>query len=733
MQRGAAAHWLSVGVAGLVCGFIAIVATIGHGSLLFVGEQREFLPAAIGLALFSTVIVAAVGSFASPNSGLISITQDIPVVAMTPIVASVAAAADPGLGGQALFATIIASVAVATIAVGAVTFALGHFRLGGIIRFAPYPVIAGFLAGTGWLIALGGIGVATGAAPDLGLLSKLPSNTLLFQSGLTIAIVVALVVTERRFSNALAVPALLLAILIVFNLAVFAWGGSRESLRAEGWLMRLPEGGTLWPPIALSDLASVDWRAVAYGMVNLPVVVVVTVVALLMNATGIELHARRDIDLDREMRACGYMNVIAGAGAGLPGYPAVSLTVLAEQLGVHSRWVGLIVAALTLVALLLGTFVLDAVPAILLGGVLLWVGGSLIFDWLIRSRHRIARFEYFVVVLIFLVIVLVSFPAGILVGLIAAVGLFAFEYGRVEIVRHEMTGADYQSGAGTPERRRELLRQHGSAILIVRLQGFLFFGTADRFRRRVLERMAAAGSTGSRFLVIDFRRVSGMDSSAILSFARLGQVAASRDFTLVLTGLSDRAHAALQRNGVGDHGGHAVRFERDLERGLLWCEDRLLAGIASDLPPDDGWTLARLLGAFVHREALATTIAAYCQRVEVRAGSLLIEQGSVADDIFLIQSGTGSVEMAGDHTAPIRLATIGPGAVVGEISFYLHGPRSASITVEDDLVAWRFSRADLDRLAAEQPEAAVGFHQAMAEMLSRRLTATNSLVRFLAD
>jgi SulP family sulfate permease len=82
---------------------------------------------------------------------------------------------------------------------------------------------------------------------------------------------------------------------------------------------------------------------------------------------------------------------------------------------------------------------------------------------------------------------------------------------------------------------------------------------------------------------------------------------------------------------------------------------------------------------------------------------------------------------------PIQLASVGPGAVVGEIAFYLQSPRSASIVAADPVVAWRFSRADLDRLAHELPEAAVGFHQAMAEMLSQRLTATNQLVRFLAD
>jgi CRP-like cAMP-binding protein len=89
--------------------------------------------------------------------------------------------------------------------------------------------------------------------------------------------------------------------------------------------------------------------------------------------------------------------------------------------------------------------------------------------------------------------------------------------------------------------------------------------------------------------------------------------------------------------------------------------------------------------------------------------------------------------MTGDHHESVVLATVGAGEVVGEGSFYLHGLRSASVTATQSLAAWRFSRTDLGRLGGERPEAAVAFHQAMAAMLSRRLAATNGLVRFLAD
>ena len=136
-------------------------------------------------------------------------------------------------------------------------------------------------------------------------------------------------------------------------------------------------------------------------------------------------------------------------------------------------------------------------PTPLLGGVLVWIGGGLIHQWLISAHARLARAEYAVVVLIFAIIAFVGFAWGILVGLIAAAVLFAVEYGRIDIVRYTLTGRDYQTGAGASDERLEVLRANGEAILLLRLQGYLFFGTAERLRKRIQERLADTSKPAS--------------------------------------------------------------------------------------------------------------------------------------------------------------------------------------------------------------------------------------------
>ena len=110
----------------------------------------------------------------------------------------------------------------------------------------------------------------------------------------------------------------------------------RAAARADGWLVTFAGEGALWPPVALGDLSLIDWPAIGGALVYLPVVVVLSVITVLMNASAIELAARRDIDLDHELRSVGLQNLVGGAGGGLPGFHSVPLTLLAAGLKARS-------------------------------------------------------------------------------------------------------------------------------------------------------------------------------------------------------------------------------------------------------------------------------------------------------------------------------------------------------------------------------------------------------------
>ena len=743
-EAGFLARWGTDALAGLICGLTAIVASIGSGSLLFSHGLPEYLPVSIGLALFSSAALAAVSALIGSSRMALASTQQVPIVALSGVLVAVAAAVPAGAPETVRFTTVMVAVAFGTLSIGVSALLLGWLRLGSIVRFIPYPVVGGFLAGTGFLIVVGGLSLVLNQPLSLQLLTHPPVGMAWWRLATVAAFIAAIGIAETRFSNALAVPGVILASLVLFNAAALSAGVTPGALRAAGWVMQLPESGRLWPAIHPGDLRAVDWHAILVGALGLPTVIVVSIVAFLMNATGIELANRRDFDIDRELRTVGLMNLVAGAGGGAPGFHSFSLSLLAAKLNGSSRMVGVIVAALLAAALICGDLLLDAVPTFILGGLLTWLGATQLFQWLVRSYRRLSITEYGVIVLIFVIIVGVSFAVGILVGLIAAAVLFAVEYSRIDIVRHEMTGLEYQTGADGSEKRNELLHLHGGAILIVRLQGYLFFGTADRLRRRVQNRMSGHGQGHGRhqhhyqrrprFAVMDFRRVAGLDSSAVVSFIRLAQIADREGYVVMLTGLPASAERALARGGFTSAAYPNVRIAPDIERGLKWCEDTLLAEVSPELSVAQSRPLTALISDIVYDEDMARTIASACRRIEAKTGDILIRQNDPSNDILFIEAGHAAVEIPSEgEQGVIRLATVGPGAIVGEMAFYLGEPRSASIVAEEPMLAWSFTRAAMEKLQAEAPAAALRFHSGMAAVLSRRLTRTNRIVRFLAD
>jgi sulfate permease, SulP family len=717
--------------AGVICGFLAIVQSVGFGMLLLVGEAEALTPIAIGMALFSTAVMAAAAAFSSSTPGVVAIAQGIPIAALAGPVSAIIAR----LGGGAdatVQATVIAAVAIATIIIGVAAFLLGYLRLGRFIRFVPFPVIGGFLAGSGWLILFGGIGVIAGHSANFANIDLLTEPSTLLRFGGALAFLLPIVVLQSRLPIGLLLPAAALAAIVAFNLVASAAGISGDQLRSNNWLIAVADGGSFWPAVRPSDIALVDWWTIAGQLANLPTVVILTIIAVLMNVTGIELDARRDVDLDRELRSVGLQNLLGGAGGGIPGFHSVSLTALATRLGATNGLVGIIVAGFCAAALVFGDVVLALVPTPLLGGLLIWIGLSLLIEWLVRSYARLSFWEYLVIILIFAVIVLVSFAAGILTGLIAAAILFVVEYGQVEIVRHVMTGRDYQSSNDTSEERREALRTSGDAILIVRLQGFLFFGTADRLRKRIQQRIERHDGNPIRYLVVDFGRVSGLDSSTVLSFRRLAQMTGPGGFVLVLCGMSETVTAAMLRGSLDGDGAH-VRFEHDLDHGLEWCENDLLHDVAPQVIGNLPLPVVDLLVEVVKDRALAEALLPYLERIEIAPDDKLIEQDTPSDDIYFVEQGRAAVELDANGHGKLRVATVGRGSIVGEMAFYLGKARSASVVAETPLVAWRFSAANLENLRRASPEAVIAFHRGMAGMLADRLTSTNQLVKLLAD
>ena len=303
---------------------------------------------------------------------------------------------------------------------------------------------------------------------------------------------VILYVAVRLVKKPLVIPIVLGIGLVVFAVGMLVTGSSIEAAKHGRWLLGPFESARLWQPWTLPGAHRRRLVGGARGSgPGSPTAVFVATIAILFNISGTEVVLHRDLETNRELRDAGVLNVISGALGGIPGYHALSLTALAERMSVNARVAGLIAAAVPLAAVIFGASVIELIPRMIVGGVLVFLGLAFLVEWVWDKRKVLPPLEYGVVLVILAVIIGRGYLPGVVVGLVLAVVLFAVNYGRIELVREVAFGETYHSNVDRPPAERALLRTMGERVQILRVNGFLFFGSANGLLERIRKRVEA--------------------------------------------------------------------------------------------------------------------------------------------------------------------------------------------------------------------------------------------------
>jgi SulP family sulfate permease len=492
-------------------------------------------------------------------------------------------------------------------------------------------------------------------------------------------------------------------------------GASLDDVQAGGWLLGPFRGDLTWQTWSVLSLSDADWLAVARSWAPIIAALVLVGPVSLLHLGAIETTLDRDLDTDRELRDAGIANVASGLLGGIPGGHSVGSSSTAARRKVDARVVGLIAAGVPLLLLLFGATVLAWLPRVVVGGILAFVGLSFIVEWVWDRRGSLSRIEYGTVVVILAVVVLWGFVTGFVVGLALAVVLFAVSYGRIDLVHEVGFGQTYRSTVDRPPSERELLLGLADRVQILRVSGHVFFGSTDRLLGRI--RARARDGTPPRYLVLDLQRVTGVDASAIAALVKAERLVAAHGSEIVLAGASDAVRARLVRGGVlGDRG--LVTFEPDLDRGLQRCEEGLLQGADGAEAPSDG---------------MPAGLAAHLDRVEVAEGGFVFRQDDPPDGVAVLAEGRLAVEATTPGGRRVRLRTLRPGVVVGEIAWYSGDRRTADVVAETPCVVLRCSSERIARIESEDPRLAAELHRWLAATLADRLSASLRTLDALLD
>ena len=712
-------------IAGVISGIIKIVIATAFSALIFTGTLAAYLPQGIGIVLFGFFIFAVISIFTASYPVNINTPQDIPIAIIALIATTVMATSGKDWDADTTFQFIFVCIALTSILVGIFFFILGTLKLGKLVRFIPYPVVGGFLAGTGWLI----VKFAFIMTADMGL--SLANVISLFNQeilpkwfpGLIFGLI--MLISSRYIKHYLLIPALIAIGISSFYAIMFFYGFSFTNLESNGYLLGpFPEGG-LFQGLPFKYLSDFKWSIFLEQLPAIGTMMILNAISVLFNYSGLEIIIKKDLDLDQELKTTGIGNIIAGLGGAPPGHLSLGGTLLSISIGSKSKLTNIVVALLCAITLLFGSAVLSFFPRIILGGLLFNLGLSFLVDWLYSTWSRVPKTDYAIILLIFLIIGTVGFLEGVIAGLLMSVILFVVSYSKVEIIKHELTGKTFHSNVERSESLKKIIDDSGDQILILPLQGFIFFGSANRLLERINLHLQSQYEIDLKYLVFDFKQVTGVDSSTINSFNKLRILAELNNFQVLFCNLTPEIISQFEVEGLFDDSVDLFLKFDDLDHGMEWCEEQMISEtkMSSNMQKEE-------IDEIKLFEQKFADLLIYFESKDIKKNTTLIEQGNDPDGLYFIKSGRVTVELKSSNNK-IRLKSMSTGTVVGEVSLYLKTQATASVISNTNCETYFLSHENFEKLNKETPERAAELHTYIVKLLSDRLAKSNATIQAL--
>lgn len=707
--------------AAAICTIVLLLDLTSFSQLIFAGPLAPSLVAGLG-AMLAAYIVGSLIFVATRRAAPVTLSfiggAAIVQAATAATVAERLRAAglvDPDLVGQ----IVLLVCGVASFATGAVFLMLGVARASLLAQLLPYPVLTGFLGGVGLLFIKGGLQIGARVADTFG-----PHDPgMAVRLGLTLAIGACAFYLPRRARHWTVYPGIVLGTLAASH-AMLAWCGiDPATAQHDGWLLDPLPGGTLLRMPAVRGLADLDLALLLPLLPQIATQLVVAVIIQLLYVLSVELELQRDLDIDSMFVAAGAANLVGSLfGSPAMGFGRTS-TLLLHNLG-GGNWLGWSLTIVVMAALLaLGAAPLALLPRPLAGGTLIAIGLGLMAT-LVLAYRSISLWETVIALVVCAATVLFGTTEGFLVGIALAILIFAVQYGQIPAIRLAQTGIERPSSVIRAPDAARALQRAGGRTLVYTLQGYLFFLNAQAVHRRAAATVAVQPDL--RFLVLDFRECVGLDSSALIAFRKVAQLAERHGFDVLLVHLDPTALRQVTRGDLAAR--PRMRVLETLDHALLHAEAVLLA--EADIATDRVHAgFAERLGQRVHRTVAQADLAPYLTARTLDAGEILLRQGGEADTLYFVESGVVSIELEVANRPNLRLRTTTAGTVIGEVAMMQGGLRTATAVAESACLVVGVSRDALARMERERPDLALLLQRFLILELAGKVADTNRLLQ----
>jgi SulP family sulfate permease len=545
--------------------------------------------------------------------------------------------------------------------------------------------------------------------------------------GAAVATLTALLAVRRFIKSAVAIPAALLVVWLMGAIVLNRLGLSGPE---HGWYFR--SLGTLveWSPFEAARGSRLNWSIMPRLIPELLAVTIVALISLVTKVSSLEVARQTSGNLDRELRAHGIASLLAAPFGGLISSLQTGTSRLLEHVGGATRMSGVFCA---LALGFVGVTNIDLpglIPIPIVAGLVFYLGYTFIIDGLWRPYARRAWLDLLLAVGIMIACIEYGYLLGVLVGLVWACVLFVISYAQSGVVRRHMTRALFASNVDRSREASVYLRENGDTIHLYWLSGHIFFGSSEGVFERIRDDVEALPPRRVSYVILDFGMVSGADSSAVGSLAKLSNFCEQHGITLVYCALSPANRGVLKRGGFFGGKSKHPAFP-DLNLALAWCEDRLLA--TTNLDPDKGlagfepW-LQDQLGP----GASSADLMSFLERKDTDGSQILYREGEPADTVDLVAAGNLAIDIVKDNGETLRVRRLMTHTVVGEMGFFRHSVRSATVSSDGPATLFTLTRANFERMRRERPDLANAFDDFIKRVLADRIDFANRAIAALS-
>lgn len=482
--------------AGLTVAIVALPLSMAIAIASGVGPDRGLVTAIVG-----GFLVSAMGGTRHQIGG--------PAGAFIVLVSACVAA----LGVQGLI--------LATMMSGVMLAALGVLRMGGTIRYVPYPVILGFTAAIGVIILTSQMkdlfGLTLPGAEPGPLPEKIPAllavrHTVQPASVAIALLTIATILGCQRWTPRL--PSLLVAVAVATLAA--------QVLPAETVADRF---GALPAGLPMPELPAWDMAALRAALPFAISFTLLGAIESLLSAMVADQMAGTRMRPDDELIGQGIANIGVGLFGGFCTTGTIARTATNIRAGSTGPGSGLVHSAILLVTLIVAAPLAGAIPLAGLAGLLIVVAWNMIEIHAITALARISRGDGITMAVTFLVTIFRDLTEGIVLGMALGGAVFIARMARL---------SEAVPGEGFDTQDPDVITCH--------LNGPVFFGSVARMET-LLNRIAAR----PRLVVLDMAGTTFLDTTGAQMIADFARQMEQRGAALVIAGARPRIRALLDR------------------------------------------------------------------------------------------------------------------------------------------------------------------------------------------